>query len=1644
MKMTENMIITYKRAPINPIKLETTSFIKVITLFISIFISSFVQAQSLNPIKNISLAEKGIMIPSVIPTANAGNDTTICRGGICQLLGSATYQSSIYWNTSGDGYFSNPSSFTPIYFPGLNDMNSGSVTLTLSAYPIPPETVVSFDFMILTITQPPTAYAGADAKICSNGTWDLTGQANNYSSILWTTSGDGHFDNDTILTPNYTPGNSDIQMGSAVITLHSSPVAGSVCNEAATDTMTLTVLSYPSVDAGPDANICSNTTHTLTAATALYASHFFWQTSGTGTFNNDTLLRPTYTPSANDLANDSVILTVVAFPEAPCPNSTQDFMILRFTQEPTIVNAGQDATICQNSSYTVTGQANNYSTILWNTSGDGSFNNPANLTTTYTPGNNDIINKTVMLTLTVWGQSPCNNFITDTMTLTLAPLPVISAGNDDQTCETVPAYTVTGTAEYTSSVLWQTRGDGVFSNNTSIATTYTAGVADITKGSVVLFLKGYAIAPCTLPESDSMTLSFVRQPQANAGPDGRICQSSSYMLSGSVIHSSSANWTTMGDGTFDNPNLLNATYTPGQNDILNDSVIIALNAMALPPCNEIAADEMVLRIAHLPTANAGQDATICATDSLLLTGIATHYHSVHWTTTGNGTFKNPNSLNTYYKPGSQEITGGSASLTLTVYGDTLCGNTYDQLFLIVIKTPEVDAGSDAAICQNNVYTLAGTSSNQSSVKWRTSGDGIFSNQGALDPTYTPGTTDIINGTATLTLTAYPNAPCSDSVSDFITLTIAPLPVVNAGTDAAICSNGTYTLAGQATHYSTIHWTTSGDGIFDRDTILTPKYTPGTNDIQTGSTVLTLTASSISPCSSPVSDNINLSIIHVPVVDAGANDSICANSSYTLSGISTHVSHLLWTTSGDGTFSNDTIPNAVYTPGNIDSISGYVKLALTGNPLAPCSSPVSDTMNLKILLPPTVEAGPNDTICKTSTYTLSGQAAHQGLVKWNSSGDGSFNNVNLLTATYTPGANDLINGYVQLSLTAWGKSPCVGWVDDYLLLFFSPTAIVNAGRDTTICESEGSITLNGTAQNISSVQWFTKGNGIFNDSTLLNATYTFGSQDITKGYATLTLKGFPVEPCTATISDSVTVHITKQAIANAGPDAEICEGSTYQLTGSITNSYFCSWATSGDGTFSKTDITTPIYTPGTNDLLGDSVILTIYAWALSPCNLPGTDAMTLLISHIPTANAGPDAEICGGDSILLTGSSINYKTILWTTSGNGTFTRTDSIVTYYKPGSLDISSGTATLTLKATSSALCETKTDQMILTVHPSAIVDAGPDQTINIHSSTTLDATYKGSSSYSFLWTPSRLVSDSATLKPTTVALDTTTTFIFTVTDLVSGCVSSDKVKINVIIQDVVLNLSADPDTLCKGLSAQLNTNASSGTGSYTYYWISRPEGFYSSDSNPVVSPDTNTTYIVIVNDGHSSITDSVRVIVKPRPISYPIVGQQNVAEFEYHNYTVSQSLNSIYFWWVENGSIFSGQGTNDISVHWGAHGNGNVYVTTLSSNGCNSDTSSFDVTIGPAGIAENDAPMHFVVFPNPSNNLFNIEYDLTTAVAVKIEIFNILGERITEIVNENQNPGKHNYIFQPSNVAGAASLLYLKFQAGDQTFVKKIIRTH
>jgi hypothetical protein len=74
-----------------------------------------------------------------LPSARAGNDTTICRYLTeIPLAGTVANCSTVNWFTSGDGYFSNPASVKTTYHFGTNDKMSDGVHLKITAYPVVP------------------------------------------------------------------------------------------------------------------------------------------------------------------------------------------------------------------------------------------------------------------------------------------------------------------------------------------------------------------------------------------------------------------------------------------------------------------------------------------------------------------------------------------------------------------------------------------------------------------------------------------------------------------------------------------------------------------------------------------------------------------------------------------------------------------------------------------------------------------------------------------------------------------------------------------------------------------------------------------------------------------------------------------------------------------------------------------------------------------------------------------------------------------------------------------------------------------------------------------------------------------------------------------------------------------------------------------------------------------------------------------------------------------------------------------------------------------------------------------------------------------------------------------------------------------
>lgn len=434
-------------------------------------------------------------------------------------------------------------------------------------------------------------------------------------------------------------------------------------------------------------------------------------------------------------------------------------------------DAGSDMTICEDSVATVTGEIENSSTSFWETEGDGTFSNPDLQETDYVPGAQDISNGGAVLNFTAQPVSPCTVSAADYMELNIIGLPNVDAGDNQIVCQDQPVQ-ISATLLNAIEILWTTNGDGTFQNPTQIETVYTPGSDDILSGMINILAVAQPLAPCQTQSQDQLEISIAYLPEIVAGDDQVICETQNVTLAGTVENTVDYSWTTNGDGTFDNVSNLETIYFPGSDDMSSGEVEITLNAEAISPCLGTYADHLSVVIVAEPSGNAGVDATICETGTLQLSGMATDYDEILWSGDGDGTFDDPNSLNTNYFPGPQDLINLAVQIQLTVQPLYPCSNqAADDMLLNIIKAPQANAGEDFTIQVGEVYLAMGEAESFSSMLWTTSGDGVFEAPTNPETNYIPGDQDIDNAGAVLSLTAEPINPCVATAVDDMLLTI---------------------------------------------------------------------------------------------------------------------------------------------------------------------------------------------------------------------------------------------------------------------------------------------------------------------------------------------------------------------------------------------------------------------------------------------------------------------------------------------------------------------------------------------------------------------------------------------------------------------------------------------------------------------------------------------------------------------------------------------------------------------------------------------------------------------------------------------------------------------------------------------------------
>jgi gliding motility-associated-like protein len=1189
-------------------------------------------------------------------TPTATSDSPVCLGQTFNLSTPLVAGATYSW--SGPNGFSSSLQNPSVSNAQVVNAGTYSVIVTVNSCPSAAGTTD-----VIVNTAPVTPTAGSNSPICSGQNIDLTCTTVAGATYSW--SGPNGFTS-TLQNPSVTNVQS-INAGTYTVIADngcaSSPATTSVVVNATPATPTVTSSS-------PD---CVG--QTLALNTPLVAgATYSW--SGPNGFTSSLQNPSIPNVQTTDAGTYSVTVTVNG-----CTSSagTSNVVINPIPATPTANNNGP---VCEGQTLILLTPTVSGATYSW--SGPGGFTsstqNPNRPNATMAMAGN------YSVTITVGG---CASALGST-SVTILPTPIApTATNNGPLCEgttlNLEASTVAGaTYDWTGPNGFTSSNEDPSINNITIA---DAGVYSVT----------VTVGGCTSLAANTTAVINPIPAAPIISSNSPICVGSDLNLTSNLISGATYSW--IGPNGFTS-SLQNTTITSATSAATgNYDLTVTVNG-----CSNVSSLSASVNTAPvLPVASSNSPACVGADLNLFVDPIAGATYS----------WSGPNGFtSTQQNPTITSVTSAAAG-TYTVIADNGCASNPASTTVVINPTPATpNPNSSSPDCEGQTLSLTTALVAGATYSW-TGPNGFTSS--LQNPTI-PNLQITDAGTYSLIVTVN---GCTSAIGTENVVVNQPANA-NAGSNQTVCANNnSVSLNGIVTDgSSTGIWSTSGTGTFTPTANnLNATYNPSVADTTSGTVTLTLTTTGTPGCTADVS-SITLTITDAPIADAGTDQTVCKNNAIaTLSGFVSDAGGGIWTSSGSGTFSNDTDLNSTYTASAADTTAGSVMLILNTTGNGTCFGD-ADTMILSFSVSPTVDAGTDLFECLSSpNSSLSGTvngATTTGI--WTTSGTGTFNpNANSLNATYIPSNADTTAGSVTLTLTSTNNNGCNA-VSDQMTISYTTVPNVTAGNDQTVCANNANISLNGTiVGGGGNGIWTTSGSGTFSPSASdLNANYSPSAADTTSGSVTLTLTS--TTGC-AVDSDQLTLTITDGPNANAGADIFVCENNPNAILNGAVNGATSTgdWSTTGTGTFSNgISSLNNTYVPSPGDISTGSVTVYLTTTNNGTCF---ADVDTLIITYTPppSAFAGSDTSICANASMQLSGVITGGSASgIWTTSGTGTFSpNANSLNAIYIASVADTTAGNVVLTLTSTNNGGCIAATDQLSLTLTDAPTVNAGVDQNL-------------------------------------------------------------------------------------------------------------------------------------------------------------------------------------------------------------------------------------------------------------------------------------------------------------------------------------------
>ncbi|NOG56816.1 MAG: M6 family metalloprotease domain-containing protein [Bacteroidetes bacterium] len=371
-------------------------------------------------------------------------------------------------------------------------------------------------------------------------------------------------------------------------------------------------------------------------------------------------------------------------------------------------------------------------------------------------------------------------------------------------------------------------------------------------------------------------------PTADAGNNKSICIGASTTIGGSPTGPSGSTYSWSGGSSLNSTSVANPTASP------TSTTTYTVTVTSSAGCT--STDQVMVTVNPIPTADAGNNKSICIGASTTIGGSPTGPSGSSYSWSGGSSLSSASAANPTASPTS------TTTYTVTVTSSAGCTST-DQVIVTVNPIPTADAGNNKSICIGASTTIGGSPTGPSGSTYSWSGGSSLNSTSAANPTASP------TSTTTYTVTVTSSAGCTST--DQVMVTVNPIPTADAGVDKTICNGSSVSIGGSPTGPSGSSYSWSGGSSLNSTIAANPTASP------TSTTTYTVTVTSSAGCTS--TDQVMVTVNPIPTADAGVDKTICNGSSVSIGGSPTGPSGSSYSWSGGSSLNSTSVANPTASP-----------------------------------------------------------------------------------------------------------------------------------------------------------------------------------------------------------------------------------------------------------------------------------------------------------------------------------------------------------------------------------------------------------------------------------------------------------------------------------------------------------------------------------------------------------------------------------------------------------------------------------------------------------------------------------------------------------------------------------------------------------